>query len=90
MALQLLEHPGITLASGTGLDLPHQAARARAMWLAGRQQRPPLLLVVLLWARHCPDVVQAWSVIWTPCSPIFAVRLRAGVKPRRRARCWPH
>ena len=59
MALQLLEHPGITLASGTGLDLPHQAARARAMWLAGRQQRPPLLLVVLLWARHCPDVVQS-------------------------------
>lgn len=58
MAPQLLEHPGITLASGTGLDLPHQAARARAMWLAGRQQRPPLLLVVLLWARHCPDVVQ--------------------------------
>lgn len=59
MALQLLEHPGITLASGTGLDLPHQAARARAMWLAGRRQRPPLLLVVLLWARHCPDVVQS-------------------------------
>lgn len=59
MALQLLEHPGISLASGVGLDLPHQAARARAMWLAGRQQRPPLLLVVLLWARHCPDVVQS-------------------------------
>ena len=59
MALQLLEHPGITLASGTGLDLPHQAARARAMWLAGRQQRPPLLLVMLLWARHCPEVVQS-------------------------------
>jgi len=59
MALQLLEHPGITLASGTGLDLPHQAARSRAMWLAGRQQRPPLLLVMLLWARHCPDVVQS-------------------------------
>ncbi len=32
MALQLLEHPGITLASGAGIDLPHQAARARAMW----------------------------------------------------------
>ena len=59
MALQLLEHPGISLASGTGLDLPHQAARARAMWLAGRQQHPPLLLVMLLWARHCPDVVQS-------------------------------
>lgn len=59
MALQLLEHPGITLVSGTGLDLPHQAARARAMWLAGRQQRPPLLLVMLLWARHCPDVVHS-------------------------------
>lgn len=59
MALQLLEHPGITLASGAGIDLPHQAARARAMWLAGRQQRPPLLLVMLLWARHCPKVVQS-------------------------------
>jgi len=59
MALQLLEHPGISVACGAGLDLPHQAARARAMWLAGRQQRPPLLLVMLLWARHCPDVVQA-------------------------------
>lgn len=59
MALHVLEHPAITLASGTGLDLPHQAARARAMWLAGRQQRPPLLLVMLLWARHCPDVVQS-------------------------------
>lgn len=59
MALQLLEHPGITLASGAGIDLPHQAARARAMWLAGRQQRPPLLLVMLLWARHCPEVVQS-------------------------------
>ncbi|WP_134675778.1 protein kinase family protein [Ectopseudomonas khazarica] len=58
MALQLLEHPGVSLASGAGLDLPQQAARTRAMWLAGRQQRPPLLLVMLLWARHCPDVVQ--------------------------------
>ena len=58
MAVQLLEHPGISLAYGAGLDLPHQAARARAMWLAGRQQRPPLLLVMLLWARHCTDGVQ--------------------------------
>lgn len=58
MTLQLLEHPGVSLAAGTGLDLPQQAARTRAMWLAGRQQRPPLLLIMLLWARHCPDVVQ--------------------------------
>lgn len=58
MTLQLLEHPGVSLAAGAGLDLPQQAARTRAMWLAGRQQRPPLLLIMLLWARHCPDVVQ--------------------------------
>lgn len=59
MTLQLLEHPTLSLALGAGLDLPQQAARARAMWLAGRQGRPPLLLVALLWARHCPDVVQS-------------------------------
>ncbi|MGQ7956396.1 protein kinase [Pseudomonas sp. SP16.1] len=58
MTLQLLEHPAISLALGAGLDLPQQAARARAVWLAGRPGRPPLLLVALLWARHCADVVQ--------------------------------
>lgn len=58
MALQLLEHPAISLAQGHGLDLPGQAARARATWVAGRQGRSPLLLVILLWARRCPDVVR--------------------------------
>ncbi|WP_256218098.1 hypothetical protein, partial [Pseudomonas sp. EGD-AK9] len=39
MTLQLLEHPTLSLALGAGLDLPQQAARARAMWLAGRSLR---------------------------------------------------
>lgn len=58
MLLQLIEHPAVSLAQGHGLDLPTQAARARATWMAGRQGRSPLLLVALLWARNCPDVVQ--------------------------------
>lgn len=37
MPLQLLEHPAVSLAQGHGLDLPTQAARARATWLAGRR-----------------------------------------------------
>ncbi|MDE3738179.1 protein kinase [Pseudomonas resinovorans] len=58
MPLQLLEHPAVSLAQGHGLDLPNQAARARATWVAGRQGRPPLLLVALLWGRSCTSVVQ--------------------------------
>ncbi|BAN46495.1 hypothetical protein [Metapseudomonas resinovorans] len=58
MALQLLEHPAVSLAQGHGLDLPSQAARARATWVAGRQGRPPVLLVALLWGRSCTTVVQ--------------------------------
>lgn len=59
MSVQLLEHPAVSLAQGHGLDLPTQAARARASWVAGRPGRPPVLLVALLWARNCPDVVRA-------------------------------
>ncbi|NQD97062.1 protein kinase, partial [Pseudomonas sp. CrR25] len=29
------------------------------MWLAGRPGRAPVLLVALLWARECPDVVRS-------------------------------
>ncbi len=58
MSLQLLEHPAVSLAQGHGLDLPTQAARARAAWVAGRRGRPPLLMVALLWGRSCTNVVQ--------------------------------
>ncbi|WP_271410545.1 protein kinase [Pseudomonas sp. Q1-7] len=58
MPLQLLEHPAVSLAQGHGLDLPTQAARARATWVAGRQGRPPSLLVALLWGCSCTNVVQ--------------------------------
>ncbi|MFZ6047529.1 protein kinase [Pseudomonas sp. CR3202] len=58
MSLQLLEHPAVSLAHGHGLDLPSQAARARAGWVAGRRGRPPLLLVALLWGRSCTNAVQ--------------------------------
>lgn len=58
MSIERLDHPAICLAQGYGVDLPTQAARSRAMWLAGRQGRPPVLLVALLWARECADVVQ--------------------------------
>lgn len=58
MALQLLEHPALSLAQGHGPDLPQQAARARAAWVAGHRGRPPSLMLVLLWARQCPEVVQ--------------------------------
>ncbi|MBT8768084.1 serine/threonine-protein kinase [Metapseudomonas boanensis] len=62
MPLQLLEHPAVSLAQGHGLDLPNQAARARATWVAGRQGRPPLLLVALLWGRRCINVVQVLNL----------------------------
>ncbi|MET1080759.1 MAG: protein kinase [Pseudomonas sp.] len=56
MPSQLVEHPQASLALGHGLDLPTQAARVRGQWLAGRPGRPPVLLLVLLWARHCSDL----------------------------------
>jgi len=58
MSIERMDHPAVSLLLGYGIDLPAQAARARAMWVAGRQGRPPLLLVALLWTRECPDVVQ--------------------------------
>lgn len=58
MSIVRMDHPAFSLAQGHGIDLPGQAARGRAMWLAGRQGRAPLLLVALLWARQCPDVVR--------------------------------
>lgn len=58
MSIERMDHPAVSLVLGGGIDLPSQAARARATWLAGRQGRPPVLLVALLWARECPDVVQ--------------------------------
>lgn len=59
MSIERMDHRAVSLVQGHGIDLPAQAARARAMWLAGRQERSPVLLVALLWARECPDVVQA-------------------------------
>lgn len=59
MSIERMEHPAATVVHGYGIDLPRQAARVRAMWMAGRKGRPPVLMVVLLWARDCPDVVQS-------------------------------
>jgi hypothetical protein len=58
MSIERMDHPAVSLVLGGGIDLPSQAARARATWLPGQQGRPPVLLVALLWARECPDVVQ--------------------------------
>jgi hypothetical protein len=58
MSIERLHHPTVKLLCGQGLDLPSQAARARATWLPGREGRLPVLLVALLWARDCPDVVR--------------------------------
>nr|WP_298140563.1 protein kinase [uncultured Pseudomonas sp.] len=58
MSIEREEQCATSLALGHGVDLPSQAARARAMWVAGREGRPPVLLVALLWARQCPDVVR--------------------------------
>jgi hypothetical protein len=58
MSIEPVDHSAMNLALGHGRDLPDQAARARAVWVAGRQGRPPLLLVALLWARECTDAVQ--------------------------------
>lgn len=59
MSFERLHHPAIKLLCGHGIDLPLQAARARATWLPGREGRAPVLVVVLLWARECTDVVRA-------------------------------
>jgi hypothetical protein len=58
MSIAHLDHPAIKLLCGSGVDLSMQAARAGATWLPGREGRSPALLVVLLWARECPDVVR--------------------------------
>ncbi|WP_439859843.1 protein kinase [Pseudomonas sp. MBLB4136] len=59
MSIERLDHPAASLLHGHGIDLPGQAARVRAMWLGGREGRAPVLLVALLWARECADVVQS-------------------------------
>ncbi|MGB4072326.1 protein kinase [Pseudomonas sp.] len=59
MSTEPLHHPAVKLLCGQGLDLPSQAARARSLWLPGREGRAPVLLVLLLWARECTDVVRA-------------------------------
>lgn len=58
MSIEPVHHPAVKLLCGQGLDLPRQAARARTRWLSGREGRAPLLLVLLLWARECTDVVR--------------------------------
>ncbi|CAE6939381.1 Protein kinase [Pseudomonas marincola] len=58
MSIERMDHPAVTLLHGHGIDLPAQAARVRMEWMAGRQGRPPVLIVVLLWARECTDVVR--------------------------------
>ncbi|MFI8482427.1 protein kinase [Pseudomonas sp. NPDC078700] len=59
MPIKRMEHPAATVVFGHGIDLPRQAARVRTMWMAGRNGRPPVLMVALLWARECADVVQS-------------------------------
>lgn len=59
MPIERMEHPAATVVFGSGIDLPRQAARVRAVWMAGRNGRPPVLMVALLWARECADVVQS-------------------------------
>ncbi|MBM7062838.1 protein kinase [Pseudomonas sp. UL073] len=63
MSVQCVQHPAVSLALGHGLDLPQQAARARAAWVAGRQGRAPLLLVALIWGRRCPNPVHTLGVL---------------------------
>ena len=58
MSIEPLHHPAVKLLCGQGIDLPSQAARARAIWLPGREGRAPVLWVALLWARDCTDVVR--------------------------------
>ncbi|MFZ3154034.1 protein kinase [Pseudomonas sp.] len=58
MSIERLHHATVKLLCGQGLDLPSQAARARATWLPGREGRAPVLLVALLCARECTDVVR--------------------------------
>lgn len=58
MSIERLHHPAVNLLCGQGLDLPHQAARCRARWLPVREGRAPALLIALLWARECTDLVR--------------------------------
>lgn len=58
MSIERMDHPAVTLLHGHGLDLPAQAARVRVEWMAGRQGRPPVMIMVLLWVRECTDVVR--------------------------------
>ncbi|CAD5107472.1 serine/threonine-protein kinase [Zestomonas carbonaria] len=58
MSVHGVQHPAVSLAFGHGVDLPAQAARVRSAWVAGRQGRPPSLLVALLWVRECTNSVQ--------------------------------
>ncbi|PAV48148.1 protein kinase [Pseudomonas sp. HAR-UPW-AIA-41] len=57
MTIHCLEHSALHSAVGHGPDLPEQAARIEARWLAGRSGRPAVLLLALLWGRRCPEVV---------------------------------
>ncbi|HCF0922898.1 TPA: protein kinase, partial [Pseudomonas aeruginosa] len=59
MTLQPFAQPPLSLALGAGRDLPGQAARVRAEWLAPRPGRAPAFLLALLWGRGCANVVQA-------------------------------
>lgn len=58
MSIERLENPIVSLLQGHGLDLSRQAARVANAWLPGRDGQPPVLCVVLLWARECTDVVR--------------------------------
>lgn len=58
MSLRLAHSPLPGVALGAGPDLPAQAARVRAEWLGGRQGRPVLFMLGLLWGRGCPNLVQ--------------------------------
>lgn len=53
--------PGLALCVGT--DLPEQAARLRTHWLDGRQGRPPLFMLALLWGRGRTDMVQTLEAL---------------------------
>ncbi|WP_070333156.1 protein kinase [Pseudomonas aeruginosa] len=59
MTLQPFTQPPLSLALGAGRNLPGQAARVRAEWLAPRPGRAPAFLLALLWGRGCANVVQA-------------------------------
>jgi hypothetical protein len=58
MSIERLHHPAVNLLCGQGLDLPHQVARCASLWLPAKEGRPPALLIALLWARECTDLVR--------------------------------